>query len=109
MSKAARITLVIISLALFLGIPALAALRIWDASNTGYQAANRNFSRIVSTAEQGRELLDQQEYEPFAEDLRPLVRSADNLSVLVIAGNEGRIDYAWSRREARLPAGLSDV
>jgi len=109
MSKAARITLVIISLALFLGIPALAALRIWDASNTGYQAANRHFARIVNTAEQARNLLDQQEFGPFAEEVGPVARAAESLSVLVIAGNGGKIDYAWSRREARLPTGISDL
>lgn len=109
MSKAARITLVIISLALFLGIPALAALRIWDASNTGNQAASRHFASIVNTTERASGLLEAQDYEPFAQDLRPLVRSTDGLAVLVIAGTEGRIDYAWSRREARLPERMPDL
>lgn len=109
MSKAARITLVIISLTLFLGIPALAALRIWDASNTGTQAASSHFASIVNTTERASGLLEAQDYEPFAQDLRPLVRSTDGLAVLVIAGAEGRIDYAWSRREARLPERMPDL
>lgn len=54
-------------------------------------------------------MLAQEEYEPFAQELRPLVRATDRLSALVVAGNGGQVDYAWSRREARLPAGGPDV
>ena len=109
MSKTPRVTLIVISLILFLGIPSLSVVRIWDASSSGDRQAQRHFSATVQEVRGAAEFLEQAEYGRFAESLRPIVEESRRLSLLLVMEQDGRIDYGWSRSRSRLPQDISEV
>ncbi len=106
MGKTARITLILVSIVVFVGIPLLIALRIWDAADSGSSTAERHFARIVTLTREHSEKLDRDAPEEFASAIGPEVRQDERLVTLVVAEGPGRIDYAWSRFRHRLPHDL---
>lgn len=109
MSKTARVTLIVISLILFLGIPALSVVRIWQASSSGDSRAQQHFAAVVQEVREASELLAEAEYDRFADALRPVVEDNSDLSLLLVTRQDGGIDYGWSRTRSRLPEHISDV
>ncbi len=109
MSKTARVALTVISLILFLGIPALSVVRIWDASSSGERQAQRHFTAVVHEARGAGELLEEAEYAAFADTMRPIVEDTRRLSLLLVMEKDGSIDYGWSRSRARLPENISEI
>lgn len=109
MGKAARITLVLISIVVFIGIPLLIALRIWDAADSGSTAAEHHFARMVDLTREYSEKLDKDNAEAFASAVGPEARGDERLITFVVAEAPDRIDYAWSRFRYRLPQDLHAI
>ena len=103
MGKTARVTLVLVSIVVFIGIPLLIALRIWDAADSGSAAAERHFARIVTLTREHSDRLDRDAPEEFASAIGPEARHDERLLTLVVAEGPDRIEYAWSRFRHRLP------
>ncbi len=109
MGKTARITLVLVSIVVFIGIPLLIALRIWDAADSGSATAERHFARIVTLTREHSDALDRDAPEEFASAIGPEARQDERLLTLVVAEGPDRIEYAWSRFRHRLPHDLGTL